>query len=342
MLNVNGREYSSIKLEDVDYDRLIFLYELKAKFGRNFYHSNKTFFKRPNKFEINDELRFGEFLEMYKPFTKRFEYIYRENTKKLVEDLFNYYIPLSRKLYIESNNTNKPLVIGLQAHQGCGKTTFCEIMKFILNNYYNVHTKSISIDDIYLPHTELQKLKQQDPRFKYRGPPGTHDLGLALEVVNKIKNFGFNFELPRYDKKLNNGLGDRTEGEIIQKPIDLFILEGWFLGAEPVADSVLRLGASVEDYEFRKTVRDRLILYTELWKLADKWIVLRPFKFKYSRKWRVETEKVNKQGMNYKQINEFVDYFWNALPPHLYFDHIDFGKDLMLMTVLDKNRNIYI
>jgi D-glycerate 3-kinase len=345
-MNINGKTYSPIKFDDLDFERLMFLHDLKDKFGRNYYTNNKLFFEGLNKkgpFQIDSEFRFSEFCEIYKPFSTKFNYIYKENHRKLVEDLYGYYIPLSRKLYHESNNSTKPMVIGIQAHQGCGKTTFCDIMKYILNNYYNVHTKSLSIDDIYLPHSELQKIKQNDPRFKYRGPPGTHDLSLGIETVQKVRTLDYGFELPKYDKKLNQGLGDRCkEGELIDKPIDVFILEGWFLGAEPVGDDILRQGVDDEAYEFRKTIRDCLVPYTNIWRLVDQWIVLRPLKFKYSRKWRVEAERVNKQGMSYKQINEFVDYFWNALPPNIYFDQIDGGKNTLLLTALDRNRNIYI
>jgi D-glycerate 3-kinase len=346
-----SEQYQKIIIDEFDYDRLMFLYNLKAKYGRNYYHSNKPFFDKLNRlnakiFNISDELRFSEFCEIYTNFSqnRKFYNIYSGNAKKQVEDLYNYYIPLARKLYTETYKSSSPIVIGIQGHQGCGKTTFCDIMKYILNNYYNIHTRSLSIDDIYLRHSELQRIKEQDKRFKFRGPPGTHDLQLGIDSVNKIKAFKYNFELPLYDKRLNNGLGDRSkEGELITKPIDLFILEGWFLGAEPVSDSILKVGSKDEEmFNFRKTVRDNLIPYTNLWRLVDNWLVLKPLKFKYSRKWRIDAELKNKQGMSYKQINEFVDYFWNALPPNIYFAHLSPDKKILLTIILDKYRNIYL
>jgi D-glycerate 3-kinase len=35
---------------------------------------------------------------------------------------------------------------------------------------------SISLDDFYLPFEERKTLRLQNPKYIFRGPPGTHDV----------------------------------------------------------------------------------------------------------------------------------------------------------------------
>ena len=334
-MNINNHYFDPISIEEHEYERLLFLARLRNQYNISHYNYNKDFFQKINKskLHIDKEKQFLEFCKIYTGYKESFNKFYINNDKKLVEDLYNYYIPLANHFNKKLSVTN-PLIVGIQGHQGCGKSTFCEIIKFITNKYYNINTNSLSIDDLYLPFKDLQNLKLNDPRFKYRGPPGTHDINLGMELLNKIKNRQINFELTRFDKKLMNGLGDRMKnGEMVETPIDLFLLEGWFLGAEPIDIIVNDLQASVNE---------NLKNYKKMWNFCDEWIILRPYDFKYSKEWRIEAEKVNKQGLDEKTINDFVDFYWNALPPSLYFEKISDNKKILLTTVLDKNRNIYI
>jgi D-glycerate 3-kinase len=329
---------SSVKLEEYDYERLLFLYELKSTFSINYYNSNLSFFDNLNKknlFHINGEMRFTEFCEIYAPFTKRYSHLYLDNKKKLVEDLYNYYIPLSRKLYMLSNVSEMPQIIGVQGLQSCGKATLCDVLKFILNNYYSVFTKSMSIDDLFITPSEFENLKQQDPRFIHIGLPGTHNVNQGIEIFQKIKSSAYNYNLPQHNSGHNNSSG------YAHKPIDLLILKGWFLGAEPVDDSILKCNND-DTYNFRRHVSRLLVPYIDMWRLVDKWIFLRPLKFEYSRKWRIEAEKYHNRGKSEKEVNQLVDYFWEAMPPEVYFHSINFGKNLLLVTELDQERNNYI
>lgn len=65
---------------------------------------------------------------------------------------------------------------------------------------------------------------------------GTHDLSLAyhtLDILATIQDSSQEIALPRYDKSLQNGRGDRAPVDvwpIIKGPIDIVLLEGWMLG----------------------------------------------------------------------------------------------------------------
>jgi D-glycerate 3-kinase len=328
---VNEQEYIPISLSNAECFRLLLLTNMKNIFGVSYYNTNLQFFKKINKskFNIVDEYRFIEFCKLLPSIRERFKHLYG---KKMIEDLYNYYIPLSNELTKKIYNYS-PYIIGIQGHQGCGKSTFCEIMKYIMSEQY-INVKSLSIDDLYLPYEKLEKIKLNNPLYKYRGPPGTHDIYLGNTIIDNVRNNRFYYDLPKYDKKLKNGFGDRCEEGInVERPIDLLFLEGWFLGAEPIGYKI---------NELQEIVDEKLREYKYLWNSCDEWIVLRPYDFDYSRRWRIEAERVNKQGLNEEIITDFVNYFWESLPPHIYFEKLSKDKKILQMTVLDNNRNIYI
>jgi D-glycerate 3-kinase len=73
------------------------------------------------------------------------------------------------------------------------------------------------MDDFYHTHDKLEELKQRDymgnPLLHGRGLPGTHDIDLAKSVFDDIIScdrlrVGV-LHLPRYNKSLNEGMGDR-------------------------------------------------------------------------------------------------------------------------------------
>jgi D-glycerate 3-kinase len=331
---VNNKKYEPISLSHVEYSRLMFITNMKLIFNRSCYNDNKDFLKaiERSKYHMNTENKFLEFCQLFPKIKNRFSNLYGINIKKMTEDLYNYYIPLANELTRKVYN-DSPLIIGIQGHQGCGKSTFCEIMKYIMIQQH-ISTMSLSIDDLYLPYEKLQQLKQSNSLFKYRGPPGTHDIELGNNIIRNVYNNQFNYELPQYDKKLKNGLGDRCEkGIMIYRPIDILFLEGWFLGAEAIDHKI---------NDLQEVVNENLKQYTYLWDSCKEWIILRPVDFNYSRIWRIEAERVNKQGLSEETITDFVNYFWEALPPHIYFNYLSKDKKILLVTVLDDKRNIYI
>ena len=120
---------------------------------------------------------------------------------------------------------------------------------------------TISLDDLYLPHAELNRIASNNPDnplLQQRGQPGTHDVNLGLDIFRKLKARESNVRIPRYDKSAHNGKGDRVPGEdwkVANGPdgnmqgtstesqkadkVDLIIFEGWCLGFRALSEADL-------------------------------------------------------------------------------------------------------
>jgi len=371
--------WKNISFEEYEFDRLQFLASIidSDVNGMRYIHDNKIFLNSLDKKLLNHlstkiisssntnlynhqpiyensiinehdrNLKNIEFFQMVNSFSKKFGKIYYRQTKKLYEDLFYIYLPLTRFLYKQSMGDrfqNSAIILGIQAHQGCGKTTFCDVISFLSKNYYDLNVSSLSIDDIYLTFNDLNGVRKMDSRFKFRGPPGTHDLNLGTEILQNVKNLKTNYELPRYNKSANGGLGDRAEvGVSIFRPVDVLIFEGWFLGAEPLEENLIeKFTKNEETLSFQKLINSKLYYYQPLWNSVNYWMIIKPFKYEYSKKWRHEAEKNNKQKMSYKTLQKFINYFWDSVPPYLYFPRIEKNKNPIFTLVLDLERNFYI
>ncbi len=308
-----------------------------------FLKSNKTIVEDTNLFEFLENDIPKKLRDCYKieakiesliniiSSSKTNEIITRE--KKYTEYLYFLYYPLVEYInHQKKRNGNKPLVFGIFGHQGTGKTTLSNILQELLRSLYNYEVNFLSIDDIYKTYTELELTKEKEPAYKYRGPPGTHDIELGVDVMTRFKNFEINYSLPRYDKSMNNGLGDRSNSLSVkvEKPLDILIFEGWFLGINPVTEQ------EIEDYSKKdispkffnidliRKMNEKLVDYKRLWEFIDIMLILRPEQFELSRKWRIQAEEEmirrTGKGLNSEKINEFIDFFWECLPPYLFFE----------------------
>lgn len=76
--------------------------------------------------------------------------------------IFQYYLPVffwcwDQVKAQKSSGNKKPVVIGMQAVQGCGKTTLVEQLQELFT-HIGLQAASISIDDFYLTHAGQQQL----------------------------------------------------------------------------------------------------------------------------------------------------------------------------------------
>ena len=76
--------------------------------------------------------------------------------------IFQYYLPVffwcwNQVKTHQSSGAKRPLVIGMQAVQGCGKTTLVEQLQNLFT-HVGLTAASISIDDFYLPYRSQQQL----------------------------------------------------------------------------------------------------------------------------------------------------------------------------------------
>jgi len=135
----------------------------------------------------------------------------------------------------------QPLIVGLSAPQGAGKTTLTNAICRNLADR-NIRCVGVSIDDFYLTHADQLALtaRHSGNRFlSHRGLPGTHDVDLGLSTLLAMKSLeaGQMMAVPAYDRSAFQGRGDRrsaADWPVVEGPIDIVLLEGWMLGFVPV------------------------------------------------------------------------------------------------------------
>ena len=254
------------------------------------------------------------------------------------------WLPVALNLVTARNILDRTLIQGILGGQGVGKTTLCNVLKLIIN-YLGFSVATLSIDDLYLTYAERQALQKQDPRSIWRGPPGTHDVNLGLEIIERClaEDNSSKILIPRFDKSAFNGAGDRTQPEAITKP-DILLFEGWFVGVQPITeDCFVNPPAPIstcEDIQFAKDNNQRLKAYLPLWQKLDSLIVLYPEDYRLSKQWRREAEQKmiarGKTGMSDRECDRFVEYFWKALHPELFIKPLIETADLVVEIKSDR------
>ncbi len=265
---------------------------------------------------------------IFDSFLKKRPEISAENLKK---DLASYYLPYVQKL-INIRQKLYPwegMIVGVSAIQGAGKTTQGEVLEILLDNLGH-STVSLSIDDHYLTHEQLNELRQKDPRYIRRGV--THDLQLAIQNLTDLKHMqdGQEVKIPIYDKGAFAGDGDRTGWRVVNKKPDFIFYDGWMLGARPVTDeSVFESGLPAldtpEHIQFAKDINRKLNDYLPLWDLLEFLTVLYVPNYQDSLKWRDQAEdalRAKGEGMNHEQIREFIYYFWRSVHPGIHIKNL--------------------
>ncbi len=145
------------------------------------------------------------------------------------------YTKIAELIFLKKLSLSSPLIIGLAGGQGSGKTTFAHFLKLILEDKYKLNTITVSIDDIYKTKKDRAKLsKKINKLFLTRGVPGTHDVNFLTKFFKVLKNNNLNksFLIPKFDKSIDDRL-PKSKWHHVNKKLDIFILEGWCVGARP-------------------------------------------------------------------------------------------------------------
>lgn len=203
---------------------------------------------------------------------------------------------------VQTNKQNKDqqsFVLGVQGTQGSGKSTASEFLAVLLSLNFGLKTAVLSIDDFYLTAQQRLDLSQNlHPLLITRGVPGTHDVQLAKEVIQKLSNLqqGESLAVPRFDKSMNDRAPQNT-WQTIDGPVDVIILEGWCVGLEAQnPDDLLNPINELERIEdqnglWRTYVNDQLHNeYPSLFSLIDKQLVLNAPSFNCVYQWRLTQE----------------------------------------------------
>ncbi|MEB3226577.1 MAG: glycerate kinase [Synechococcus sp.] len=244
----------------------------------------------------------------------------------ILKTLWELWLPLAQQIRTARQQQDQPLIYGILGGQGTGKTTLCRVLQTILERW-NYPCVAISIDDLYKTYAERQDLLKIQPELIWRGPPGTHDVELGLGVLTHLQraNRGDKIAIPRFDKSLHNGAGDRLGSEWID-PVEIVLFEGWFVGCRPVAPELFETAPepilTEGDRLFARRMNEALAEYLPLWEKLDRLLVLSPADYRLSKQWRKDAEHQmiaqGKTGMTDAEIDQFVAYFWRSLHPELF------------------------
>jgi len=209
-------------------------------------------------------------------------------------------------------------VYGISGLQGSGKSTLAaqvagEAMR------RGLRCALLSIDDVYLGRAgRLRLARDVHPLLATRGPPGTHDVPLAVDVLDALRE-GRDVALPRFDKLADERVP--REAWPHAGPVDLVLFEGWFLGtpAEDAAALQEPLNALERDQDadgrWRRWCNAALGRdYPALWRRIDRLLLLEAPSFEVVPAWRWQAEQAllaarpGAVGMDRGDVERFVQH----------------------------------
>lgn len=210
------------------------------------------------------------------------------------------------------------LTVGISGSQGSGKTTLTRALAEILTQQHGLRVVQFSIDDIYKTKAARTAMaKEVHPLFATRTLPGTHDIGLGLEVFKSLKQGG-GTAIPYFDKSVDDR-SPQTSWKIFKGQPDVILFEGWCLGAQPAtnkAEPDLPLNDFERDNDPDGVWRRAIDLYLQrdypaLWHEVDKLIFIKIPSFESVFHWRKQQEAETfahapEQGMSDNDIRHFT------------------------------------
>jgi D-glycerate 3-kinase len=215
--------------------------------------------------------------------------------------------------------TRRPVVIGVQAPQGAGKTTLVSHVLALLPEL-GLRGAGVSIDDFYLTRDEQLRIAAAhpgNPYLEHRGYPGTHDIDLGVATLTALRQLGPDRDgqvarVPVYDKSMHGGRGDRTSSSDwreVAAPLDVVFVEGWMLGFTPVPAGDL-------DDAFLVEPNRALAAYDRWHRLLDAFVVLRATDPRFVLQWRVEAEEAmaarGRPALSRAAIEDYIRRFLPA------------------------------
>lgn len=215
----------------------------------------------------------------------------------------------------------------------------------------------LSLDDFYYTFERQNIIFSQqkgNPFLSGRGPPGTHDIPLCLTTFRSIesakKDKLTEIVLPRYDKSLNEGKGDRVYEKISLDPKKpwLVLFEGWFVGftAWDSNEQSMMQNIQVDIHLFE--MNEMLKEYQLIWNTFHCQIYIDIPDLSWIYDWRWEQElsliqkykenNMSKKVLSRDEVNRLVN---RCMPIYENFrPSLSLKKTAMLFIELDRNRAI--
>lgn len=211
-------------------------------------------------------------------------------------------------------------MLAITGLQGSGKSTLAAQIVDAAGRA-GVPALAVSIDDFYLGRRQRLALgRAVHPLLATRGPPGTHEVALACEVLDALAA-GAPVRLPRFDKIADRRLPP-SRWPVVRGPVRLIVFEGWFLKvpAEPSADLRAPVNALERNEDsqglWRRYVNESLARdYAPLWRRLPRLLLLQAPGFEVVRHWRWQQERTlqatnpGRRAMDRAQVERFVLFF---------------------------------
>jgi D-glycerate 3-kinase len=259
-----------------------------------------------------------------------------------------YFLPLCEKLeFIAKQRT--PLFVGVNGCQGSGKSTLALLLEKLLSDNSGLRVANLSIDDFYLTKSEREQLALKiHPLFRTRGVPGTHDITLLQQTLDKLSVNSGPAAIPRFNKAADDRLPPDM-WQSIETPVDIILLEGWCVGVthqeqEELQHAINKLEAEEDNkVTWRNTINKHIKQqYVPLFEQLDLLIMLKAPSFNCVYQWRAKQEdklrnKTNNNLpnniMNKDELERFIHHY-QRLTEHM-LKHLPRQADI----VFDLNSN---
>lgn len=208
-------------------------------------------------------------------------------------------------------------VFAIAGAQGCGKSALAACMVESARRR-GLHAVALSLDDAYLDRPQrLALARDVHPLLATRGPPGTHDVALMIELLDALHD-GRATRLPRFDKPADRRVPESAWPHV--ERCDLAIVEGWCLKVPAQSPDALATAINAverggdADGTWRRYCNDALARdYRALWSRLPHLLYLAPPAFDVVPAWRWEQEERGRRadapGMQRAEVERFVQLF---------------------------------
>ena len=245
------------------------------------------------------------------------------------EDMITWFLPAAQELLLRlTPKPNKPLFIGINGAQGTGKSTLAKLFELCCTKA-GLQVAVLSIDDFYFSKAARAQLAETvHPLLATRGVPGTHDVHQLKSCLSRLMDSqAGTVKIPRFDKAADNPLPE-DHWATATLPVELIILEGWFIGLEPepcehLLSPVNHLEAIEDgDGSWRNFVNNSLRYdFADLFGHLDSLLMLQAPSFEQVFAWRsLQEEKLKRHRaargdadtsgvMSPEEIGRFIQHF---------------------------------
>lgn len=241
------------------------------------------------------------------------------------DDAICWFLPLKDQILAQvRSQPGKLQIIGINGAQGTGKSTLAKLLQRLLQED-GLSVVSLSIDDFYYSTKVRDSLATEiHPLLKSRGVPGTHDIGLAINTLSTLKNLSAIEELPlpAFDKSTDEPV-PFDEWIHVSGPVNVVILEGWFVGASQENEGALAKPVNRLEQEedkagvWRQYVNQQLGKdYQTLFAMLSQLVLLKAPDFDQVYQWRALQEERLRESresgagiMGEETLTRFIQHF---------------------------------